>query len=163
MIHGAAGGVGSFAVQLAHWRGAHVIGTASSVNLTFLRSIGADESIDYTATRFEDVVDPVDLVLDTVGGDTLERSWRVVKRGGIIVTIVGEISAERAAKSGVRGVSFIVRPSRTQLIKIQELIDSRTIRPVVFKKFPLAQARQAFELGVREHFPGKLVLSVQSI
>src|SRR5713226_6487213 len=88
LIHGAAGGVGVFAVQLAHWAGAHVIATASARNRDFLHELGANEVIDYTTTRFEDVVHAVDLVFDTVGGDTLERSWTVVKQGGVLVSIV---------------------------------------------------------------------------
>jgi NADPH:quinone reductase-like Zn-dependent oxidoreductase len=169
LIHGAAGGVGTFAVQFAKWRGGHVIGTASASNLSFLRTLGADETIDYTTVRFEDVVRGVDVVLDTVGGDTLERSWRVVRYGGVIVTTAeepedfdaGEISEERATEYGVRGVSFIVKPSRQQLTTIQELIDHGVIRPVVSAVFPLARAREAFERGHAGHMRGKLVLSVQ--
>jgi NADPH:quinone reductase-like Zn-dependent oxidoreductase len=111
--------------------------------------------------RFEDAVRGVDVVLDTVGGNTLERSWPVVRRGGIIVTTAGEISEKRAAEYGVYGVSFIVKPSRPQLTTIQELIDHGVIRPVVSAVFPLAQARQAFERGLAGHTRGKLVLSVQ--
>jgi NADPH:quinone reductase-like Zn-dependent oxidoreductase len=162
LIQGAAGGVGSFAVQLARWRGAHVIGTASTANIPFLHTIGVDEAIDHTAVRFEERVRALDIVLDTVGGDTLERSWPIVRRGGVIVTTAGEISAAQADKYSVRGVSFIVKPSRQQLIKIQELIDGRVIRPVVSEVFPLAQARQAFERGIGGHTRGKLVLSVQA-
>ena len=88
MIHGAAGGVAVFAVQLAHWAGAHVIATASARNRDFLRELGADEIIDYTTTRFEEVVHEVDLVFNTVGGDTLQRSWQVIKSGGVLVSIV---------------------------------------------------------------------------
>jgi NADPH:quinone reductase-like Zn-dependent oxidoreductase len=161
LIHGAAGGVGTFAVQFAKWRGGHVIGTASASNLSYLRTLGADETIDYTTVRFEDAVRGVDVVLDTVGGDTLERSWRVVRRGGVIVTTAGEISEERATEYGVRGVSFIVKPSRQQLTTIQELIDHGVIRPVVSAVFPLARAREAFERGLAGHMRGKLALSVQ--
>jgi NADPH:quinone reductase-like Zn-dependent oxidoreductase len=162
LIHGAAGGVGTFAVQLAKWRNAHVIGTASAANLPFLRSIGADKTIDYTTLHFEDVVREVDVALDTVGGDTLQRSWRVVRRGGVIVTTAGEISEARAAEYGVRGVSFIVKPSRQQLTTIQELINRHAIWPVVSAVFPLAQARQAFERGIAGHTRGKMVLSILS-
>ena len=88
LIHGGAGGVGVFAVQLAHWAGAHVIATASARNHDFLRELGANEIIDYTATRFEEAVHEVDLVFDTVGGNTLQRSWQVIKPGGVLVTIV---------------------------------------------------------------------------
>src|SRR5215471_15672799 len=96
LIHGAAGGVGVFAVQLAHWAGAHVIATASASNRGFLHELGANEVIDYTTTRFEDVVHDVDLVLDTVGGETLERSYQVVKKGGILVSVASPPSTEQA-------------------------------------------------------------------
>ena len=100
-------------------------------------------------------------MLDTVGGDTLERSWPAVRHGGVIVTTAGEISEAQTAKYGVRGVSFIVKPSRQELIKIKELIDGGIIQPIVSAVFPLAQARQAFERGIGGHTRGKLVLSVQ--
>jgi len=160
LIHGAAGGVGSWAVQLAHWRGAHVIGTASKSNHTFLRELGADEVLDYTATRFEDNVRDVDVVLDTVGGDTLQRSWGILRKGGVLVTIVGDAPAEIAEKFGVRGVSMLVQPSRDQLNQIGQLIDGGTVRPIVQEVFPLARAREAYELGLRGHNRGKLVLQV---
>jgi NADPH:quinone reductase-like Zn-dependent oxidoreductase len=160
LIHGAAGGVGSFAVQMAHWRGAYVIGTASSANLEFIRGLGADEAIDYTAVRFEDVIRDIDLVLDTVGGTTLERSWPIVRRGGMIVTIVGDISEAKAAEYGVRGIFFIVKPSGQQLRTIGKLIDDGQVRPIVSAVFPLAEARQAFGQGADGHNRGKIVLTV---
>src|SRR5712671_2696908 len=107
LIHGAAGGVGVFAVQLAHWAGAHVIATASARNSDFLRELGANEIIDYTTTRFEDGVHDVDLVFDTVGGDTLQRSWQVIKPGGVLVTIVSPPpSFEHAKAQGIRPFWF---------------------------------------------------------
>src|SRR6266705_3932809 len=131
LIHGAYGGVGVFAVQLAHWAGAHVIATASARNRDFLHELGANEVIDYTTTRFEDVVHAVDLVFDTVGGDTLERSWTVVKQGGVLVTIVSPPpSFENAKAHSVRPVWFIVEPNREQLIQIGALIDAGQIRPI---------------------------------
>ncbi|MGI8570118.1 MAG: zinc-binding dehydrogenase [Methylocella sp.] len=107
------------------------------------------------------MVHDVDVVLDTVGGDTLERSWPVVRHGGVIVTTAGEITEARAAKYRVRGVSFLVKPSRQELIKIKELIDGGIVQPIVSAVIPLAQARQAFERGIGGHTRGKLVLSVQ--
>lgn len=160
LIHGAAGGVGTYAVQLAHWRGARVIGTARMANANFLRDLGADEVIDYTTDRFEDTVRDADVVLDTVGGDTLERSWRVLRPGGILVTIVSSPSPEEAGRNGVRGVFFIVKPNRAQLIEIARLIDAGRIRPIVDATFPLEQAREAFERGLRQHDRGKLVLEI---
>jgi NADPH:quinone reductase-like Zn-dependent oxidoreductase len=161
LIHGAAGGVGSFAVQIAHWRGAYVIGTASSANLAFIRELGANEAIDYTTVRFEDVVRNIDLVLDTVGGDTLERSWSMVRRGGILVTTVGDISEAKAVEYGVRGIFFIVKPSGQQLRTIGRLIDDGYVRPIVSAVFPLAEARQAFDRGAGGHNRGKIVLAVR--
>src|SRR5262249_46643620 len=122
LIHGAAGGVGCFAVQLARWRGARVTGTASHSNLDFVRGLGADEVIDYQATRFEDVVRDIDLVFDTVGGETLERSWGVLKPGGTLVTIAA--SGDHTADERSRAAFFIVQPSRSQLEEIAWLIDS---------------------------------------
>ncbi len=160
LIHGAAGGVGVFAVQLAHWAGAHVIGTASARNCDFLRELGANEIIDYTTTRFEDVVQDVDIVLDTVGSETLERSWKVVKKGGVLVSVVSPPSAEQAKAHGVRPVWFIVEPNRDQLIQIGALIDTGRVRPIIDTVLPLSQARQAYEQGARGHTRGKIVLRV---
>jgi NADPH:quinone reductase-like Zn-dependent oxidoreductase len=155
LIHGAAGGVGVFAVQIARWRGARVIGTASRPNLDFVRGLGADEVIDYQATRFEDVVRDIDVVFDTVGGETLDRSWSVLKPGGRLVTIAA--FSGRTADERTRAAFFIVKPSRRQLEEIGWLIDSFAIRPIVGSVFPLAEVRQAYQ-----HKPahGKTVLQV---
>ena len=161
LIHGAAGGVGSFAVQLAAWRGAHVIGTASAKNDRFLRELGADEVIDYTATRFEDIVYDVDLVLDTVGGETLDRSWEVLRRGGTLVSVAGAADPKKARAFGVRSVFFIVEPNREQLVEIGRMIDAGILQVVVEAVFPLEQARMAFEKSLQGHNRGKVVLRVQ--
>ena len=155
LIHGAAGGVGSFAAQLARWRGARVTGTASRSNLDFVCGLGADEVIDYRAARFEDVVRDIDVVFDTVGGETLERSWAVLKPGGTLVTIAA--SSERTADERTRAAFFIVEPSRSQLEEIAWLIDSGAIRPIVGSVFPLAEARQAY---LQKPVRGKVVLQV---
>lgn len=160
LIHGAAGGVGTYAVQLAHWRGAHVIGTASKRNASFLEDLGAAEVLDYASVRFEDAARGVDAVLDTVGGDTLDRSWGVLRRGGVLVTVAGDAPEELAAKHGVRGVSMLVQPNRPQLIEIAELIDAGTVRPIVEAVFPLSRAREAYEHGLLGHNRGKVVLQV---
>jgi len=160
LVHGAAGGVGTWAVQLANWRGAHVIGTASKSNHAFLLELGAKEVVDYTSTRFEDKVHDVDVVLDTVGGDTLERSWGILRKGGALVTVAGDAPDEKAARYGVRGVSFLVQPNRDQLKRLAELIDAGTIRPIVEEVFPLTRAREAYERGLRGHNRGKLVLQI---
>lgn len=163
LIHGAAGGVGAFAVQIARWLGAYVIGTASAENRDFLLRLGADEAIDYRQTQFEQVLHDVDVVLDTIGGETRERSWQVLKPTGILVTLPGPIPESEAiehGKRGRRGLFFVVKPDREQLGKIAELIDSGVIRPVIAETIPLAKARQAFERGVAGHTRGKLVLQV---
>ena len=160
LIHGAAGGVGSFAVQLAKWKGAHVIGTASARNQAFLRELGVDEPIDYEKTRFEEVVHDVDVVLDTIGGDIQKRSWKVLKKGGILVSIVAPPSAEEAAKNGVRSASISAQPSASQLAEIAKLVDSGQLKPIVETVLPLSEARHAHELSQRGHARGKIVLKV---
>ncbi|QEH35460.1 Phenolphthiocerol synthesis polyketide synthase type I Pks15/1 [Aquisphaera giovannonii] len=161
LIHGAAGGVGAFAVQLARRRGAQVAATASARHHDFLRELGAEAAIDYRTTRFEEVLRDVDVVLDTVGGDTLERSWRVLRRGGTLVSVAAPVPPEAARDAGARGVFFIVEPSRAQLVEIARLIDAGEVRPVLEAVLPLARAREAFERGLAGHVRGKIVLQVQ--
>lgn len=160
LIHGAAGGVGTYAVQLAKGKGAEVIATASAEDHNFLGELGASEVIDYTHERFEEKVEDVDVVLDTVGGETRERSWGVLRRGGILISIVSPVAAEKAAALGVRGAFFIVEPNRAQLIQLGRLIDEGTLRVVVGAVLPLARARAAFEQGSTGHKRGKIVLQV---
>ncbi len=161
LIQGAAGGVGVFAVQLAHWAGAQIIATASAHNRDFLRELGANEVIDYTTTRFEEVVQSVDIVFDTVGGDTLAHSWQVVKPGGMLVSVVSPPPSADAIKGhDVRFAWFVVQPNREQLVQIGALIDAGRVRPIIDTVFPLAQARQAYEQGAKGHTRGKIVLRV---
>src|SRR6202047_471162 len=160
LIHGAAGGVGSFAVQLAKWKGAHVIGTASARNQAFIQELGADESIDYTKTRFDDVVRDVDVVFDTVAGQTQTRSWKVLKKGGILVSIASPPSAEDAVKNGVRQAFVFMVPNASQLTEIAKLVDSGKLKPVVETVLPLSEARRAHELSQTGHTRGKIVLRV---
>ena len=155
LIHG---GVGSFAVQMANWAGASVITTAAANNHDFVRQLGAHEVIDYAKVRFEDEVSHVNVVLDTIGGGTLERSYGVLRRGGTLVSIVEPPSAEKAKAQGIKGEFFIVEPNRTQLGKISRLID--TGRPFVDTVLPIEQARQAFEQGLKGHSRGKIVLRI---
>ena len=161
LIHGAAGGVGVFAVQLARWAGAQVIATASQRNRDFLCELGANEIIDYTTTRFEEVVQGVDFVFDTVGGDTLHRSWQVVKPGGVLASVVSpRPSFAEAQAYNVRPVWFVVQPNREQLVRIGALIDEGKVRPIIDTVLPLSQARQAYEQGAKGHTRGKIVLRV---
>jgi NADPH:quinone reductase-like Zn-dependent oxidoreductase len=143
LVHGAAGGVGSFAVQLARHKGAHVIATASAANADFVTTLGADEVIDYRTTPFETVVRDVDVVLDTVGGDTRDRSWGILRKDGRLVTIAAD--AERLTQQRVRDAFFIVEPNRVQLIEIARLIDAGVIRPIVGAVFSMENFRQAYD------------------
>ncbi len=161
LIHGAAGGVGTFAVQFARWAGARVVVTASARHADFLRDLGAETIIDYTAQRFEAVVREVDVVLDVVGGDTLTRSWQVVKAGGVIVSVVSPPPQALPISDGVRFVWFIVEPSGAQLRQIGALIDAGHIRSTVEQVFPLSEARQAFVAAGTGHARGKIVLRVR--
>jgi NADPH:quinone reductase-like Zn-dependent oxidoreductase len=160
LVHGAAGGVGGFAVQLAHARGAHVIGTASTGNLQTARELGADEVIDHTTTRFEDVVGEVDLVFDTVGGDRLERSLSVLPAGGRLVSVASQPPQEQAARREVRAVYFVVEPNREQLVELARLADHGELRPTIDAVFPLGEARQAFQRSLGDNRRGKIVLRV---
>ncbi len=161
LIHGAAGSVGVFAVQLARHAGAQVIATASARNRDFLCELGANEIIDYTTTRFEEVVQGVDFVFDTVGGDTLHRSWQVVKPGGVLASVVSpRPSFAEAQAYNVRPVWFVVQPNREQLVRIGALIDEGKVRPIIDTVLPLSQARQAYEQGAKGHTRGKIVLRV---
>lgn len=159
LIHGAAGGVGVFATQLAHWKGAHVLTTASARDADFVRDLGADEVIDYATTRFEEVVHDADVVFDGVGGETLARSWQVVKPGGFLVSVVSPLSGQ-PVRDDIRYVYFIVEPSGAQLREIGALIDAGQMRPIVDQVFPLTQARQAYEAAATGHPRGKMVITV---
>ena len=161
LIHGGAGGVGVFAVQLAHWAGAQVIATTSARNRDFLRDLGANESIDYATTRFEAVAQGIDLVFDLVGGDTLQRSWQVIKPGGMLVSVVSPPPPAAVAKEhDVRFAWFVVEPNREQLLQIGALIEAGQLHPVIDTVFPLAEARQAYEQAAQGHTRGKIVLRV---
>jgi NADPH:quinone reductase-like Zn-dependent oxidoreductase len=158
LIHGAGGGVGTFAVQFARWRGAHVFATCSTEKAGLVRSLGADRVIDYTSARFQDEVGGLDAVIDTVGGEVLENSWGVLRPGGSLVTIVGDVPEEKASKHGVKGFSILVEPNREELGQIARLVDSGEVKPVVDAVFPLSQAREAYERGAKGHQRGKMVL-----
>jgi NADPH:quinone reductase-like Zn-dependent oxidoreductase len=162
LIHGAAGGVGHFAVQLAKWKGAHVIGTASAKNHEMLYKLGADELIDYTTQRFEDVTRNIDVVLDTIGGDTQERSWQVLKKGGILVSFVQSPSENKAKEHGVRGIRLGARPNGQELAEIAKIIDAGKLAPVIDRILPLSEVRRAHELSQSGHTRGKMVLRVKN-
>jgi NADPH:quinone reductase-like Zn-dependent oxidoreductase len=160
LVHGASGGVGTYAVQFAHWAGAEVLATASARNADFLRDLGADVIIDYMTTRFEDVARDLDVVLDLVGGETLRRSWQVVRAGGVLVSVVTPLPADPAPRPEVRFVYFVVEPSGEQLRQIGGLLDAGQVRSIVDQVFPLAEARRAYEAGLHGHPRGKIVLAI---
>lgn len=160
LIHGASGGVGSMAVQLAKAKGAYVIGTASARNADFVRELGADEIIDYQKTKFETVVRDVDVVLDTIGGDTQERSFGVLRKDGFLVSIVSPPSEETAASHGVRSAMVGVQPNGAQLKHIAALVDSKKLNIYVETVLPLSEVRQAHEMSQSGRTRGKIVLQV---
>ena len=160
LIHGGAGGVGSFAVQLARWRGAHVTATSSARDAAVVRDLGAEAVIDYRAQRFEDEVADLDLVFDTVGGETWERSWDVLGPGGRLVSIAVPRPPDREVIDGRRTIWFVVKPSRGQLAEIGALIDAGHVRPLVSAVLPLDQAPNAYGPTARSSGPGKVVLQV---
>lgn len=159
LIHAAAGGVGSFAVQLAKRQGATVIATASAANHDYVRALGADEVIDYRTQRFEDA-GPVDVVFDTMGGEIQQRSWSVVKSGGALVSIVAPPSQEEGAKAGARALFTFIQPDAARLTEIAKLIDAGELKVHVDARYPLAQAAEALERVRQGHTRGKVVLEV---
>jgi NADPH:quinone reductase-like Zn-dependent oxidoreductase len=165
LVHAAAGGVGHLAVQIAKARGAYVVGTASATKHEKLRSLGADELVDYTAQPFEDVVSDIDVVLDTIGGDYPARSLRTMRSGGILVCLAmpfdpPEDVRREAAALGLRTTAPLVEPDRLALTALAELVETGTLRPMIDCVVPLAQARRAHELGETGRTTGKIVLAV---
>ncbi|HEY1867721.1 MAG TPA: NADP-dependent oxidoreductase [Candidatus Cybelea sp.] len=162
LVQGAAGNVGAYAVQLAHWAGARVIAVSAAADAEYLRSLGADEVIDFRTQRFEEHVSGVDAVIDTVGGDTQTRSFGAVKPGGMLVSSVSQPSEALAAQHGVRTAFFIVAVTAPQLERIAQLIDDGVLKTDVGVVLGLADARKAHEMlaGTVPHPRGKIVLDL---
>src|SRR4029453_6355248 len=160
LIHGGSGGVGSFAIQIANACGAKVIATASTANQSLFKQLGADVGIDYTRQKFEDIAKNVDVVLDSVGKDTLGRSYGVVNKGGIIVSIVARPDHAELDKRGIRGGFISVKPNSEELAEIGKLIDDKKIKVIVSQTFPLSEAMKAQEQVATGHTRGKIVLKV---
>jgi NADPH:quinone reductase-like Zn-dependent oxidoreductase len=160
LIHGAAGGVGHFAVQFAKARGAVVYATASGDHVARVRELGANEVIDYKVRRFEDVARDIDLVFDLIGGEIQERSWAVLKPGGIVVSTVAAPSQEKAASHRARGTIFRAQPNGRQLAEIGALIDAGKVKPMVQAVFALSEAAKALQANQQGHTLGKIVLRV---
>jgi NADPH:quinone reductase and related Zn-dependent oxidoreductases len=160
LIHGGSGGVGHLAIQIAKAKGAKVVATASTANQEFLRQMGADVAIDYTRKKFEDVAKDVDVVLDTVGRDTLERSYGVVKKGGIIVSIVDEPKPATLGAHGIRGMTLHCTPKAGVLEELSKLMEAKKLTPVISQAFPMTQVVQAHDQIATGHTRGKIVLSI---
>jgi NADPH:quinone reductase-like Zn-dependent oxidoreductase len=160
LIHGGSGGVGSFAIQIAKARGARVIATASTANQDLLKQLGADVAVDYTKTKFEDVAKDVDAVLDPVGKETLARSYGVVKKGGIVMSLVARPDPAEIKKRGIRGTGISVHPDAEDLAEIAQLIDAGKIKPIVTQVLPLSEAIAAQQQAATHHTRGKVVLRI---
>jgi NADPH:quinone reductase-like Zn-dependent oxidoreductase len=161
LIHGASGGVGMFAIPIAKIRGAKVFATASTANQDFLKELGADVAIDYKTQKFEDIAKDVDVVIDGVGGETLARSYPIVKKGGIVVSLTDRVDQAQLNKYGIRGASLVVQNNGDELAQIGKLIDEKKINVVVSETFPLADASKAEAKADTGHARGKIVLKVR--
>ena len=161
LIHAAAGGVGSLAVQLAKAKGAYVIGTASARNLEFVKNLGADEVIDYTTTKFEEVVKEIDVVFDLIGGETQERSFGVLKKGGFLASAVSAPDAETLAKYSINGAMVVLESNTTELKEVTALVEAGKIKTFVETVLPLSEARKAHELSESGRTRGKIILEVK--
>jgi NADPH:quinone reductase-like Zn-dependent oxidoreductase len=160
LIHGGSGGVGSFAIQIAKARGARVIATASTANQDLLKQLGADVAIDYTKQKFEEIAHDVDFVLDPVGGDTLARSYGVVKQGGIVVTLISQCDETELKKHNIRGTSVSSHPNAEELAEITKLIEAGKIKPIISQVLPLTDAAKADAQAETHHTRGKIVLKI---
>jgi alcohol dehydrogenase len=161
LIHGGAGGIGSIAIQLAKHLGAYVATTVSTNDKEFVKELGADEVIDYKTQNFEDVLShDYDAVFDTVGGETYTRSFKVLKRGGIIVSMLGQPSQELMDRFGVKAISQFTQVNRERLTKLAQWVDQNNIRVNVDKTFPLDEAAEALDYQRDVHPRGKVVLQV---
>src|SRR5216117_577079 len=160
LIHGGSGGVGSFAIQIAKARGARVIATASTANQDLLKQLGADVAVDYTKTKFEDVARDVDAVLDPVGKETLARSYGVVKKDGIVMSLVARPDPVEIKKRGIRGAGISVHPDAADLTEIAHLIDAGKMKPIVTQVLPLSEAIAAQQQAATHHTRGKVVLRI---
>lgn len=160
LIHAASGGVGSFAVQFAKWRGAYVIGTGSGDNLTFIKQLGADEAIDYQQDNFEEKVQYVDLVFDLIGGETQQRSLSVIKPGGRLVTTIAPQFKDEAKEKHIQLEGFTAQSYPDDLEQLAKLIDDGLVNPVVSAVFSLDEVKQAEQLSAKSHTRGKIVIKV---
>jgi NADPH:quinone reductase-like Zn-dependent oxidoreductase len=159
LIHGASGGLGTFAIQFARAAGAYVIGTTSAKNAGMVRTLGADEIIDHTAEDFSKSVNGMDVVFDTIGGETQAKSWGVLRKGGVLVSSVGA-DEKAAARNGVIGRSFMLNSNGARLQEISGLVDRGQVSVVIEKILPLSEAKAAHDLSQSGHAKGKIILKV---
>lgn len=159
LIHGASGGVGTFAVQLAKIAGAYVIGTTSGLNVDMVKTLGADEVIDYKQEDFSEMLKEIDMVFDTIGGETQQHSWKVLRKGGTLVSTV-EVNNDEAVKHEVIGKSFMMVSNGARLQEIAGLIDNDLLQVIIDKEFPLEEAKMAHELSQTGKACGKIILRV---
>jgi NADPH:quinone reductase-like Zn-dependent oxidoreductase len=163
LIHAAAGGVGHLAVQIAKSRGAYVIGTASSAKHRLLGELGLDEAVNYQGTRFEQVLDPVDVVLDLIGGEVARRSLDVLRPGGLLICLPSRAAADAVAAAtarGFRATGMIVEPDGHGLEQLAGLVDAGELRPLVAETFPLERVADAHRLSETARTTGKIVLTI---
>jgi NADPH:quinone reductase-like Zn-dependent oxidoreductase len=160
LIHGAAGGVGQYAVQFAKWKGAFVIGTCGPANVDFIRSLGADQVVDYTTTSFDNAATELDIVLDTIGGATLEKSWSLVKQGGVLISLVALPSQEKANASNIKALKPTALASSKDLERIVQLISEDKVKATIAATFSLQDAGQAQALSQLGHGRGRIVLQI---
>jgi NADPH:quinone reductase-like Zn-dependent oxidoreductase len=161
LIHGGSGGVGHFAIQFAKAKGARVLTTVSTENVRFARELGADVVIDYKTQRFEEHAQDLDMVFDLIDGETRERSWKLLKRGGILVSTLTEPSQETALRQGVRALRYTVEANGSELTEIVELVASGKVKPQVQKTFPLEETASAMAAVEYGSSVGKIVLSLE--
>lgn len=160
LIHGGAGGVGHFAIRFAKAKGARVLTTVSTANVEFAKSLGADVVIDYKTQRFEEHASDLDVVFDLIDGDTRERSWKLLKPGGILVSTLTEPSQEKAKELGVRALRYTIEADGNELAEIGALVTAGKVNVQVEKTYPLAEATQALNALEKGHAVGKIVLTV---
>lgn len=161
LIHAGAGGVGSLGIQIAKARGAHVAATCGTGNVEFVKGLGADEAVDYTKDDFSAVLKGYDVVLDTMGGEVYRKSFEVLRKGGVVVSLLERPDEALAAKKGVRAEYLFMQPDARELEELAGLLEAGKIKPVVGKVFPLDEIREAHRLSASHHARGKIVIRVK--
>lgn len=160
LIHGGAGGVGHFAIQIAKAKGAWVATTCSARDFDFVRKLGADQAIDYKAEAFEDILKDIDLVFDLIGGETQDKSFKVLRHGGALISTLEEPDKAKALAKAATAKHYMATPNAAELAEIGRLIEDGKIRPVVAQTFPLADVARAESALEQGHVQGKIVLTV---